>query len=151
MKEQVTVVFPSTLTFQVAVQDPTYLVVDVQATVFLRQGANARVVRTAIQKALADFFAVSLPAPRLSGARSWSPCTWPTWPLRSPSGVEERRSREPARARSRDGASRSARLARPGVCSVSAREIATWMLVKIGMVTADTARVLATDLGIEPA
>lgn len=61
VKEQVTVVFPSTLTFQVAVQDPTYLVVDVQATIFLRQGANARVVRTAIQKALADFFAVSLP------------------------------------------------------------------------------------------
>lgn len=61
VKEQVTVVFPSALTFQVAVQDPTYLVVDVQATVFLRQGANARVVRTAIQKALADFFAVSLP------------------------------------------------------------------------------------------
>jgi hypothetical protein len=61
VKEQVTVVFPSTLTFQVAVQDPTYLVVDVQATVFLRQGANARVVRTVIQKALADFFAVSLP------------------------------------------------------------------------------------------
>jgi hypothetical protein len=25
------------------------------------------------------------------------------------------------------------------VCSVSAREIATWMLVKIGMVTADAA------------
>jgi hypothetical protein len=61
VKHQVTVVFPSTLTFQVSVQDPSYLPIDVQATVFLRQGANAGVVRAAIQKALADFFAVSLP------------------------------------------------------------------------------------------
>src|SRR5262249_8200413 len=60
-KHQVTVVFPNTLTFQVAVQDPVYLRVDVQATVFLRQGANAKVVRAAIQKTLTDFFAVSLP------------------------------------------------------------------------------------------
>jgi hypothetical protein len=61
VRDQVTVVFPSTLTFQVAVQDPNYLAIDVQATVFLRQGANAAAVRSAIQKALADFFAVSLP------------------------------------------------------------------------------------------
>jgi hypothetical protein len=61
VRDQVTVVFPSTLTFQVAVQDPNYLAIDVQATVFLRQGANAVAVRSAIQKALADFFAVSLP------------------------------------------------------------------------------------------
>src|SRR5262249_14434394 len=61
VKAQVTIVFPSTLTFQVSVQDPVYLAVDVTATVFLRQGANATAVRTAIQKALADFFAVSLP------------------------------------------------------------------------------------------
>lgn len=61
VKHQVTVVFPNTLTFQVAVQDPVYLRVDVQATVFLRPGANAKVVRAGIQKALADFFAVSLP------------------------------------------------------------------------------------------
>jgi Baseplate J-like protein len=58
---QVTVVFPCTLTFQVAVQDPVYRVVDVHATVYLRQGANAQGVRAAIQKALAAFFAVSLP------------------------------------------------------------------------------------------
>jgi hypothetical protein len=58
---QVTVVFPSTLTFQVAVQDPVYRVVDVHATIHLRQGANAAVVRAAIRKALADFFVVSLP------------------------------------------------------------------------------------------
>lgn len=61
VRDQVTVVFPSTLTFQVAVQDPNYLAIDVQAAVFLRQGANAPAVRSAIQKALADFFAVSLP------------------------------------------------------------------------------------------
>ena len=61
VKQQVTVVFPNTLTFQVAVQDPVYLPIDVQATVFLRQGANASVVRAAITKALADFFVVSLP------------------------------------------------------------------------------------------
>jgi hypothetical protein len=60
VKDQVTVVFPSTLTFQVSVQDPNYLAVDVEALVFLRQGANATAVRSAIQKALAGFFAVSL-------------------------------------------------------------------------------------------
>jgi hypothetical protein len=40
VKKQVTVVFPSTLTFQVAVQDLTYLVVDVQATVLSRAGVE---------------------------------------------------------------------------------------------------------------
>lgn len=59
--EQVTVAFPSTLTFQVSVQNPTYLALDVSANVFLRQGANAAAVRRAISKALTDFFAVSLP------------------------------------------------------------------------------------------
>jgi hypothetical protein len=61
VKRQITVVFPCTLTFQVAVQDPTYLAVDAAATVYLRQGANAKVVRAGILKALTDFFAVSLP------------------------------------------------------------------------------------------
>ncbi len=60
VRQQVTVVFPSMLTFAVSVQDPVYLRVDVQAAVFLRQGANARVVRAAIEQALAAFFAVSL-------------------------------------------------------------------------------------------
>jgi predicted phage baseplate assembly protein len=58
---QVTVVYPHTLTFQLAVQDPVYLAVDVTATVYLRQGANAKTVRAAIQQALTAFFAVSLP------------------------------------------------------------------------------------------
>jgi hypothetical protein len=60
VKEQVTVVFPSTLTFQVSVQDPVYFPVDVQTTVFLRQGANVSAVRAGILQALTDFFAVSL-------------------------------------------------------------------------------------------
>jgi hypothetical protein len=61
VKHQVTVLFPCTLTFQVSVQVPVYLRVEVEATVFLRQGANATTVRAGIQKALSDFFAVSLP------------------------------------------------------------------------------------------
>ena len=60
VRDQVTVVYPSMLTFQVSVQDPVYLRVDIQATVFLRQGANPVTVRTSILQALADFFAVSL-------------------------------------------------------------------------------------------
>lgn len=74
VKRQVTVVFPNTLTFQVAVQDPVYLPVDIQATIFLRQGANAKVVRAAIAKALADFFAVTLPdgTPNLQVDFGWS-------------------------------------------------------------------------------
>lgn len=61
VKNQVTVVLPSTLTFQLSVQDPVYVPVDVEAKVYLRQGANAATVRAAILKALQDFFAVSLP------------------------------------------------------------------------------------------
>jgi hypothetical protein len=60
VRGQVTVVYPSTLTFQVSVQDPIYRSVDVQATVFLREGTSAFGVRAALLKALADFFAVSL-------------------------------------------------------------------------------------------
>ena len=60
VRDQVTVVYPSTLTFQVSVQDPAYLRVDVQTTVFLRQGANPATVRAGILAALGDFFAVSL-------------------------------------------------------------------------------------------
>src|SRR5262249_22006939 len=59
--QQVTVVFPCTLTFQVSVQDPSYLPIAVQATVYLRQGANPATVRAGILKALGDYLAVSLP------------------------------------------------------------------------------------------
>jgi hypothetical protein len=61
VRRQVTEVFPSTLTFQVSVQDPAYRQVDVHAVVHLRQGANAGAVRAAIQAALVAFFVVSLP------------------------------------------------------------------------------------------
>ena len=61
VRNQVTIVYPCTLTFEVSVQDPVYAVVDVQATIHLRQGANAAAVRAAITDALQDFFAVSLP------------------------------------------------------------------------------------------
>jgi hypothetical protein len=74
VKRQVTVVFPNTLTFQVAVQDPVYLPADIQATIFLRQGANAKVVRAGIERALASFFAVSLPdgTPNLQVNFGWN-------------------------------------------------------------------------------
>jgi hypothetical protein len=58
---QVTVVFPNTLTFVVSVQNPVFKTVDVSARVFLRAGQNAATVKAAIEQALADFFAVSLP------------------------------------------------------------------------------------------
>ncbi len=59
VRHQVTVVYPSTLTFQVSVQDPVYLRVDLEAKVHLRQGANAATVKASIFQALAAFFAVS--------------------------------------------------------------------------------------------
>lgn len=58
--EMVTVTKPNTLTFQVAVQDPLYLPINVQATVYLRQGVSAVVVRARIMDALNAFFAISL-------------------------------------------------------------------------------------------
>jgi predicted phage baseplate assembly protein len=61
VRQQVTEVYPSTLTFQVAVQDPVYVRVDVQAALFLRQGVIAALVRAAVLTALQDFLAVSLP------------------------------------------------------------------------------------------
>lgn len=57
---QVTEAYPNTLTFQVSVQSPVYRTVDVQAKLFLRQGYQGSVVKTAAEKALADYFAVSL-------------------------------------------------------------------------------------------
>jgi len=61
VENQVTVVFPNTLTFVVSVQNPVFKTIDVSARVFLRAGQNAATVRAAIEQALADFFAVSLP------------------------------------------------------------------------------------------
>ncbi|MBE7449156.1 MAG: baseplate J/gp47 family protein [Kofleriaceae bacterium] len=58
---QVTVVHPSTLTFQVRVQAPVYAVVDVTAQVYLAAGATASAVAASLRERLASFFAISLP------------------------------------------------------------------------------------------
>ncbi len=58
--KQVTEVYPCTLTFQVSVQDPVYRTVDVEARVFLRQGASPSDVRDRIRKRLADMFRIEL-------------------------------------------------------------------------------------------
>ena len=58
--QQVTASFPCTLTFFVSAQDSVYRTVDVQATVYLRQGQQAAAVKKAVKKALVDFFAVSM-------------------------------------------------------------------------------------------
>jgi hypothetical protein len=55
----VTVTYPCTLTFQPMVYDPVYLTVDVQAVVYLRQGAVPATVKADIGDALAAFFAIS--------------------------------------------------------------------------------------------
>jgi predicted phage baseplate assembly protein len=55
---QVTVTFPHTLTFIVEIIDPTYVAVDVQATVHLFDAANPVTVDAAIRSALTDFFAI---------------------------------------------------------------------------------------------
>lgn len=57
---QVTEVYPCTLTFQVSVQDPVYRPVDVEARVFLRQGASPAETRDRIRKNLADMFRIEL-------------------------------------------------------------------------------------------
>ena len=62
VQQQVTTTFPCTLTFFVSAQAPVYRTIDVQATVYLRQGQQAATVKAAVQKALKACFAVSLPA-----------------------------------------------------------------------------------------
>lgn len=59
--QQVTEVHPHTLTFQVAVQAPVYRSVNVEARIYLRQGANPVEVREAVKRALQQMFQVSLP------------------------------------------------------------------------------------------
>ena len=58
---QVTEVYPSTLTFQVSVQNPVYKRVDVEARVYLRQGTASSTVRDRIKANLAAMFRVSNP------------------------------------------------------------------------------------------
>ena len=55
--EQVTVTYPSTLTFQVSVLDPAFATVDVKATVFLRSGVAPATADATIRANLAAFFA----------------------------------------------------------------------------------------------
>ena len=55
----VTITKPSTLTFVTSIVDPIFKTITVDATVFLQSGADAATVKTAIETALADFFAVS--------------------------------------------------------------------------------------------
>ena len=55
----VTVTYPNTLTFQVAVQDPVYKTIDVSARVAFLQGYTKATVAAAIRAALTAFFAES--------------------------------------------------------------------------------------------
>lgn len=54
--KQCTVTFPNTLTFKLNVSDPLYLAIDVYAVVYLRKGAVAATVDTAIRNALVQYF-----------------------------------------------------------------------------------------------
>lgn len=58
VEEMVTVTYPNTLTFLLEVADPEYLTVNVQATVYLRQGYTAAAVDAAIRENLTDWFAI---------------------------------------------------------------------------------------------
>ena len=58
---QVTEAYPSTLTFQVAVQDAVYRRVDLAARIFLREGANAVSVRDAVRERLREHFRITVP------------------------------------------------------------------------------------------
>ncbi len=59
VKNQVTVVYPSPLTFVVDVVDPVYKTVNVECTVHLRAGFSGPTVKAAITAALALWFAIS--------------------------------------------------------------------------------------------
>lgn len=61
MLEQITVVYPSTLTFQVSVQNPVYRTANVEARIYLRQGAAKSTVRERVKQNLAAMFRVSEP------------------------------------------------------------------------------------------
>ena len=59
--QQVTEVYPCTLTFQVSVLDPVYRRLDIAARVFLRGGVSATVVRARIEQALIEYFRATEP------------------------------------------------------------------------------------------
>lgn len=56
---QVTETYPCTLTFVPSVEDPNYLTVNIQATVFLRAGQVPAVVAARINSALVTFFQIT--------------------------------------------------------------------------------------------
>lgn len=56
--EQVTIVYPCTLTFVPQVMDPVYRVVNVQCIVFMRQGYAPATVKESIITALSEWFAI---------------------------------------------------------------------------------------------
>jgi uncharacterized phage protein gp47/JayE len=58
VKTQVTETYPCTLTFVVSVLDPTYLTVNITATVHLNEGSTASTVDAAIRANLAAYFAL---------------------------------------------------------------------------------------------
>jgi phage-related baseplate assembly protein len=60
--QAVTVTRPSTITFKVTVESPTYLAVDVSAAVFFADGFSQRAVATAINTALSEYFQISTAA-----------------------------------------------------------------------------------------
>jgi hypothetical protein len=57
----VTEVYPCTLTFQVAVQDPVYRTLDIEARLFMRQGYAKSQVRDRVRANLQAMFRVSEP------------------------------------------------------------------------------------------
>ncbi|OHD18820.1 MAG: hypothetical protein A2Y38_16455 [Spirochaetes bacterium GWB1_59_5] len=57
---QVTVTFPGPLTFKVSIADPILKVIDVQATIAIRQGAVPSVVAQRVRDALTAFFSPTL-------------------------------------------------------------------------------------------
>ena len=57
--QQVTEVYPSTLTFQVSVQSPVYKRIDIEARVYLRQGQAPATIRERIKQNLQAMFRVS--------------------------------------------------------------------------------------------
>lgn len=59
VEQMVTVEYPNTITFNLFVVDPQYKTIDVNATVYLRQGSNPSTVRAAILANLDAFFALT--------------------------------------------------------------------------------------------
>jgi predicted phage baseplate assembly protein len=61
VRQQVTEVYPCTLTFQLSVLDPVYRRLDIKARVFLRAGVSGTTVRARILQNLTTYFRVSEP------------------------------------------------------------------------------------------